>query len=259
MIEYAPGYYAVIPSDVRYDDALPANAKLLYGEISALVGKDGFCFASNAYFSGLYQLTERTISKLIAILQDRGYIKVELEKDAVTKQIVARKIYLSVSVDDGQPLEEKFYTPGRNLQEGIEEKFQETNISNTDICKESKKESSRKKKSAPPEKDFDALAAFTAWIAKTFPDRERDEKNALYLALGRFCENRVAIKKPMRSQAAVTALTNKLKKFAGGDIEKMIDLLDTATVNGWQSVYLPKDAPVPARIPTQGGRKKEWL
>ena len=55
MEERKPGYYAIIPSDVRYDDSIPPNAKLLYGEISALIGAEGYCFASNDYFAELYK------------------------------------------------------------------------------------------------------------------------------------------------------------------------------------------------------------
>ena len=48
MRENGPGYWAVIPAEVRYDDALPANAKLLYGEISSLCDQKGYCYASVA-------------------------------------------------------------------------------------------------------------------------------------------------------------------------------------------------------------------
>jgi len=130
--EYAPGYYSVIPATVRYDDSIPASAKLLYGEISALVGSEGFCYASNAHFAELFKLSERTISSLISSLQKGGYITVELERDNAG-QVTSRKLYLTASAVGGRPLEKIFYTPRKNFQEGIEENFQciNTSINNT--------------------------------------------------------------------------------------------------------------------------------
>ena len=251
-----PNYYAVIPADVRYDDQIPANAKLLYGEISALVGKEGFCFANNGYFSQLYGLSERTITALIKGLKDKGYISVFLERDK-SGQIVNRKIYLRASLCDGQPVEENFYTPRKYFQEGIEKNCGDINLNITDIdIKENKKEKSAKKKESPPKMDFDPLPLFINWIPEALGNSTGPEAmNRLYLALVRFNENRTALKKPMRSKAAVTALCNKLEKFAGTDPELMIELLDTATLNGWQSVFPANDAVAAPKAE----RETEWL
>ena len=72
-----PGYWAVIPAKVRYDPELPPNAKLMYAEISSLTDSAGYCWASNAYFQGLYGLSERTVQNLLRALQERGYIRIQ--------------------------------------------------------------------------------------------------------------------------------------------------------------------------------------
>lgn len=69
-----PAYYANIPATVRYDQTLPANAKLLYGEITALCNKEGFCWASNQYFADLYGVANGTISDWVRKLVDAGHI-----------------------------------------------------------------------------------------------------------------------------------------------------------------------------------------
>ena len=63
-----PGYDAVIPARVRYDQELTDKAKLLYGEIRALASRDGYCWATNAYFCHLYMVSESTIQRNIAAL-----------------------------------------------------------------------------------------------------------------------------------------------------------------------------------------------
>ena len=56
-----PSYYSIIPARVRYSDLKP-NAKLLYGEISSLTHKEGYCYAQNKYFAELYNVSKNTIS-----------------------------------------------------------------------------------------------------------------------------------------------------------------------------------------------------
>lgn len=264
MTERTPSYYAVIPASVRYDDKISANAKLLYGEISALIGREGFCYASNAHFASLYQVSERTITSWVAALKDGGYIKVHMDRDD-SGQVVARRLYLSESIPDGQPLEENFYTPRRNFREGIEENFQYTNLSNTDIEKENKKErssSTAASRGRVSKADFDPKPVFVSWITDIFPDETSARKNQLFFAMVRLSDNRAAMKKQIPSQSAVTALCNKLLQYskkAEDRLSCMIDLLDTAVASNWLTVYPQKsDSGVKASKAT-GGRRYECL
>ena len=272
MEERTPGYYAVIPATVRYDDSIPANAKLLFGEISALAGKKGFCYAENQYFADLYGMSVETIARLITKLVKAGHIKRVVDKDNAG-QIVGRRLYLTVSVADGQEggggIDKKINTPLQKNQEGIDEKVKDINRKNntSDNIKESKKENLEKtfseKPVRTPKMDFDPLPLFVEWITMTFGDAvSADDKNALYFALVRFYENRQAIKKPMKSKGSVTALCNRLLRLTHGLSKPhlvMIELLDLATTNNWQSVYPSKERAVPCPTNPRPGRVYEEL
>lgn len=86
-----PGYWAAIPPEVRYDTRLTASAKLLYGEISALTDKFGYCWAANDYFERLYGLSTRTVIRMIQSLADAGYIAVS------GGQTTRRRIYAGIN------------------------------------------------------------------------------------------------------------------------------------------------------------------
>jgi hypothetical protein len=86
-----PNYYAIIPAPVRYCKNLSASEKLFYGELSCLTHKCGHCFASNAYFAELYNVSERTIQNWLENLEEGGFIKrVSQTTDNKTK----RKIFV---------------------------------------------------------------------------------------------------------------------------------------------------------------------
>jgi hypothetical protein len=80
-----PSYYAIIPANVRYDKKLCPNAKLLYGEITSLCNKEGYCWAGNAYFAKLYEVVNTTISEWIRKLREGDYIKVEVNLNGSRK------------------------------------------------------------------------------------------------------------------------------------------------------------------------------
>lgn len=92
--EKQPSYYAIIPSTVRYDENLKFAERLLYGEITALIGKEGYCFASNNYFAKLFRVIPGTISRWISHLSRLGYIKVEVIRND-KKEVMERRIFIT--------------------------------------------------------------------------------------------------------------------------------------------------------------------
>lgn len=88
MIEQ-PNFYATIPATVRYSKDISNGAKLLYGEITALCNKKGYCWASNAYFAELYNNSNKTISRWVSELEASGFIIVRIDKKDGTKRHIS--------------------------------------------------------------------------------------------------------------------------------------------------------------------------
>ena len=76
--EHKANYYAMIPAYIRYNNQLKFAERLMYGEITALSNKEGYCFASNRYFANLYGVSQSTISRWISHLAELNSIKVEV-------------------------------------------------------------------------------------------------------------------------------------------------------------------------------------
>lgn len=112
-------YYAIIPSNVRYDKDLKPNAKLLYGEITALCNQEGFCWANNDYFAELYGVAKETVSRWISQLEEKGYIRTEIIYYDETKAFKGRRIYIAPYI----PIDKNVNTPCQKDQGGIDEKI----------------------------------------------------------------------------------------------------------------------------------------
>ena len=97
-----PNYYAILPANVRYDKRLSANAKLLYCEISALANVKGYCYASNNYFSELFNVDTRSVQRWLYNLKDYGYIIMDFDdnKDLRTRKIFIVKESDSIKVNE---------------------------------------------------------------------------------------------------------------------------------------------------------------
>lgn len=143
--EENPNYYAIIPANVRYDDRICANAKLLYGEITALCNEKGFCWAGNEYFANLYKTSKETISRWIRQLKENRYIKVKIfykkNSKEIDKRIIAINNQYPIDENVNTPyqknqiigIDKKINTPCQKNQSPIDEKVKEntTSINNT--------------------------------------------------------------------------------------------------------------------------------
>lgn len=116
-------YYAIIPATVRYSKMLKANEKLLYGEITSLSNKNGYCYAQNRYFADLYNVSIETVSRWLSNLQKSGFIKMEVKRNE-NKEVIARYIYIV----DVPSQRKNQYLYQQNDQEGIDENVKENNI-----------------------------------------------------------------------------------------------------------------------------------
>ena len=125
MEKEQPNYYAIIPANIRYDNNLKANEKLLYWEITCLTQSSWKCFASNKYFADLYWVTTQCVSWWINKLGRLWYINIELVYAEDSKQIINRYIKI-----DWYPIKEKINTPINNfINTPINKKIKDNNTS----------------------------------------------------------------------------------------------------------------------------------
>ena len=220
MEEIAKAYYAIIPANVRYDKNLTPNAKLLYGEITALCNSKGYCWAENKYFSELYGVSKTSVSKWISSLVDGGYIKSVCTYKEGTKEIDKR--YITIVND---PIEEKLNTPLTFVNDPIEEKLKDNiTVNNTSNITNNIKE---RKKERKEETSFDEI----------LKDVENSDLKELYVE---YIKMRKLIKKPMTNRA-LKMLMKKVNDLEPNSIDRQKKLLENAIVSNWLSVYPLKD------------------
>ena len=95
-----PNYYAIIPANVRYSEHLTGNAKLLYGEITALANQTGYCWATNAYFAKLYHVSSQSIISWLNSLEKSGFITRKVIYKENSKIVDKRLISIATPTND---------------------------------------------------------------------------------------------------------------------------------------------------------------
>lgn len=158
MERETPTYYSIIPADVRYDKDLRPNEKLLYGEITALSDKHGYCWATNRYFAELYEVTVKCVSKWINHLIEKGYLfsKILYEEDGktVSQRIICVR---PIREEDNPPIHQKEDTPLHQKEDTLS--IKSSNIIIQDIITQevNEKENKKRKSESELESDFEEL------------------------------------------------------------------------------------------------------
>ncbi|MBL1057730.1 conserved phage C-terminal domain-containing protein [Ligilactobacillus salivarius] len=144
-----PSYYSILTADVRYDEKLNASEKLLFSEITALSNKHGYCTAGNGYFSKLYNVSDRSVTRWIKHLKELGYLKYVPIYKKNSKEVDERRLYPLTNSKD--PLDKNVYGGRqkcpRPLDKNVEDNITSINNINTnnDIKENSNKSNSSNK------------------------------------------------------------------------------------------------------------------
>lgn len=263
-----PNYYAVLPADVRYDETLRPNAKLLYAEITALCSKNGFCSARNDYFSTLYKISKKTVSELVSQLVGRGYIALEILRDG-KGQVIERRLRLPESrAMDGKtvypppifpdtPFDgNELFTPETPLftpeTPDSAKKPQSENGAACEPPPKNRDTSPQKTGDPPPKNQEDLIGRIIQEInTPIVPQKSADiwteyaqGDGELLQTLRDFEQMRQRKKKPMTGRAK-KMLLNKLDKLSDGRSETRMALLETAILHCWDTVYPLKEDEAP--------------
>ena len=144
----SPAFYAIIPADVRYHPDLPPNAKLLYGEITALCSREGYCWAQNPYFADLYKTHRITISKWIRALADAGFIRVEIDKQAgnLRRIYLLAKLPIPISENANSSKQKCLEAISKNANHSITESITKKNTKNPEGLPSASREQTRTEK-----------------------------------------------------------------------------------------------------------------
>ncbi len=226
-MEYRGSFFASTPATVRHDKTLPGDAKQLYTEISSLWNAEGYCWATNSYFAEIFGVSERTISRWVAALEKRGYIRTE---QAPSGRGSERRIFIGVLFPESEEVD-KNVEVDKSGEEEVDKNvyLPKGNILNLNNNKQEieEKEIKKKKKTAPKELDEETKELLRGYVGD-------DGELRLKLADMIIARNE---RGAVNSHRAVKALLNLLDKYSEGNRALKLELLERAIASGWQTVY----------------------
>jgi hypothetical protein len=220
MEEQQRSYYAIIPANVRYDKDLAPNAKLLYGEITALCNEKGYCWASNQYFAELYGVSVLSVKRWVNSLVTKGYVYRTLTYKPNSKEVDKRILSIDSGIKIDTTSVQKCYDP--SIKNDTSSSIKNDTDNNTSINNTFNNTNIYKEKNIKKESVNSVIAEYT-------------ENKDLQDALHDFVDMRTKARKPLTVRAMKLSL-NELDKLAVDDVTK-IAIVNQSIVHSWLTFY----------------------
>ena len=258
-------YYAIIPANVRYDKNLTPNAKLLYGEITALCNEKGYCWAENKYFADLYGVSLKSISVWIKSLVDKGYIQSEIIYKENSKEIYARQLTIAIP-----PYGRNLPYPQKKSSIPMEENFKDNNTNEYIYNKEERKvdsetetpyaEKPNTEKPHAENPNTVEQAAKTQGTENHGREPQRNKNDSFDAILDKYIEDNIPLndrqtirdllgewlkvrkaKRAAMTNRAITLNLNRLKGLASESRMSIAQYLEEVIIRGWQAFFVIRD------------------
>ena len=220
MEEQQKSYYAIIPANVRYDKDLAPNAKLLYGEITALCNEKGYCWASNQYFAELYGVSVLSVKRWVNSLVNKGYVYRTLTYKPNSKEVDKRILSIDSGIKIDTTSVQKCYDP--SIKNDTSSSIKNDTDNNTSINNTFNNTDIYKEKNIKKESVNSVISEYT-------------ENKELQDALHGFVEMRTKARKPLTVRAMKLSL-NVLDNLAVDDVTK-IAIVNQSIVHTWSTFY----------------------
>lgn len=220
MEEQQKSYYAIIPANVRYDKDLAPNAKLLYGEITALCNEKGYCWASNQYFAELYGVSVLSVKRWVNSLVNKGYVYRTLTYKPNSKEVDKRILSIDSGIKIDTTSVQNCYDP--SIKNDTSPSIKNDTDNNTSINNTFNNTNIYKEKNIKKESVNSVIAEYT-------------ENKDLQDALHDFVDMRTKARKPLTVRAMKLSL-NQLDNLAVDDVTK-IAIVNQSIVHTWSTFY----------------------
>lgn len=225
-----PAFYAIIPADVRYDKNLKPNAKLLYGEVTALCNERGYCWAGNEYFAKLYGVNLKTISVWISQLVSKKYLLRELIYKPGTKEIDKR--ILKIPIPYTLPIKNEIPSPQKNGEGAT--------TSNEELAEQNEEYTPSTKKRIPLHQKTEENITIE-YINEVFNKNSVLKEKINFAPL---VEKWLKYKKNEKNQKYKTeesliSWIKKLINYSGGNFKIAEEIVETAMANLWMGIVKP--------------------